>query len=134
MYEEGSEQLHEVKDSVGNLISLLDSSNQASTRTSIQQAALGLVNLWKSEEFTRYREAYGKNCPIMPKDYPGVSPNNVYWKTFTNTLDYFENLVKGLASPSFDRQKMLLAAGQLYSELALMTYHHQDINDSFARA
>ena len=70
----------------------------------------------------------------MPEDYPGAGRNNnVYFTNFTKTLQYMDGMVAQMLSPVFDSDRALQFAGGLYTHLALMELHQEDLHESFAR-
>ncbi|MBI2558164.1 hypothetical protein HYW20_02485 [Candidatus Woesearchaeota archaeon] len=118
----------QVKQAVASVIDSLQNDT-----SSVHRALAHLDDKIHSEEFVEYRRNFGKLTQMIPKEYPGVLPKNVYYANFVETfhrIDYM-NTMRALGEVNSKEFWRNLAC--LYGCLSIMELHHEDIDEAFRR-
>ncbi|MAG50047.1 hypothetical protein CL621_00205 [archaeon] len=123
--------LHDAKESLDKVIKL--TFDESKDVRQLKKAWLDVAVLFRSGEFRKYREAYGKVSLMVPKSDPGVNSedpfDNSYFQAMVNVLGHYDNANHLAATGRIDSKEFLVNVGAIKTYLNLMEENHEILNE-----
>lgn len=124
--------IRKLSESVDNLIAVTCSEDTIHDK--INEAWLGVLAVYDSEEFKEYRKNAMKVYPMMPADYPGVidrDGRNVYVVNMNDLMHKRDDLEFEVKTGRATDKSFLLHLSTFKNHITCLELHQDDVNDAF---